>query len=736
LHESNNSYLNAYIRNRPTLVTVTGASGSATLQSNTYDAYSINALVDRPSLTLHDASFSTTKSVRGNVTTAQSPGATRITTYDIGGVAVTLDDGNGHKANVAPTDTTADFTPQSVKPNTNNPTTDSLLQTSFTYTASYAPSSVLYPNPNDSASVTYDSVGRVATSTSRYGAVTSYTYYPAQNQTVATTPVGTATRWQRTTTDGFGRTIRVESGSGTTAGSGTLSTVETLYGACACSPLGKVVAVSLPFAPSETEVWTQYTYDGSGRTLSVRQPDGSYTTYVYTGNTTKVTDPANHWKQFTMDALGNLTTVAEPDPTNNNNTLYSTYSYDVFSHVSGVSMTRGMAAQTRTFLYDATTARLNSVTTPEAGTVTYTYNSDGTLQSKKAKNQTTQYTYDAYQRLTKSDPGDPCQVVYYAYDWDYIYSDGQSPHQGLANGLGRLTHMTWGVPASCPYTFTEDYNYSPAGQLGLRRLTIYDNHAQKQVQMQSAFSYDGEGRVSTIEPGGVDSSNNLLPVYHYDRDALGRPSDLYFTTAPNFNVPTYLIQQGAAVYNGAGRLTSMTTTAGAVQSRQYNLNQQLTRITATQSGSTVMDLSYTFATGSTGNSGGPANNGRIASMVDNMSGEQVTYAYDQLNRLTQATAPSWGLSFGYDGFGNLLQQTATSGAPPQMSVQINPASNQITNNASYAYDANGNLTQSPGQTYTYDAANRFVSDGSTSYYYNPQGQRLMVLSAQGATIFA
>ena len=44
-----------------------------------------------------------------------------------------------------------------------------------------------------------------------------------------------------------------------------------------------------------------------------------------------------------------------------------------------------------------------------------------------------------------------------------------------------------------------------------------------------------------------------------------------------------------------------------------------------------------------------------------MNGEQVDYRYDTLGRLTQAetTGEDWGLTFGYDGFGNLLSQTPT-----------------------------------------------------------------------------
>ena len=120
-------------------------------------------------------------------------------------------------------------------------------------------------------------------------------------------------------------------------------------------------------------------------------PDGaSATTYSYLGNQTTVTDPAGKWKTFTSDVLGNLTTVLEPDPANQpGGTLTSSYTYDWMKHLVGVSMPRAGATQTRTFVYDSA-GRMTSATNPENGTVSYTYNSDNTLQYKHdAKGQDT-----------------------------------------------------------------------------------------------------------------------------------------------------------------------------------------------------------------------------------------------------------------------------------------------------------------------------------------------------------
>ncbi len=100
--------------------------------------------------------------------------------------------------------------------------------------------------------------------------------------------------------------------------------------------------------------------------------------------------------------------------------------------------------------------------------------------------------------------------------------------------------------------------------------------------------------------------------------------------------------------------------SGIAETRGYNSLLQLTQITA---GS--VNTQYTYTAG--------ANNGKIASQTDVMSGETVSYAYDSLNRLISANSTFAGQSqtFGYDGFGNLVSK-------PSLSVNVDPATNRIT----------------------------------------------------------
>jgi YD repeat-containing protein len=120
-----------------------------------------------------------------------------------------------------------------------------------------------------------------------------------------------------TTLDGFGRAALVEKGDSGSPDAST-SYVQSVYAPCACSPLGKLQKVSMPYPNGgSASAWTTYTYDGLGRTVSVQKSDGASTTYYnYAGNQTTVTDPAGKWKTTTKDVEGNLITVLEPDPAN------------------------------------------------------------------------------------------------------------------------------------------------------------------------------------------------------------------------------------------------------------------------------------------------------------------------------------------------------------------------------------------------------------------------------------
>jgi YD repeat-containing protein len=168
-------------------------------------------------------------------------------------------------------------------------------------------------------------------------------------------------------------------------------------------------------------------------------------------------------------------------------------------------MPRGATTQNRSFVYDDA-GRMTSSTNPESGTVTYTYNSDNTLQYKHdAKGQDTVYTYDIVKRVTmvqrfpngRRNAEDTCQQITYSYNsnpYDSAYSQ---------YATGRLTAAQYKV-CTANSTITEMYSYNPAGSVVDKRLHIYKPwsglDAVADVDVAYAYTDLGEYALS-IAPG-------------------------------------------------------------------------------------------------------------------------------------------------------------------------------------------------------------------------------------------
>jgi YD repeat-containing protein len=194
-------------------------------------------------------------------------------------------------------------------------------------------------------------------------------------------------------------------------------------------------------------------------------------------------------------------------------------------------------------------------------------------------------------------------------------------------------------------------------------------------------------------------------AYSYGYDTMGRPSAM---TDQGTQQPVI----SNVSYGPAGELLSLT---GVVnETRSYNTRLQLTALN---------NVSYVYAA---------ANNGKIQSQTDSVSGEQITYGYDALNRLISGVTSDnpnvtqWGQGFTYDGFGNLTDKSVTKGSAPYLSVGVDATTNRIVG---YLYNANGNQTWSGTQTLSYDYDNRMVkvdnrnSTGS-QYGYDPENKRV------------
>jgi RHS repeat-associated protein len=838
-YQSDSTYLSKYIFNRPTLTTVTTTGGTTTLSGASYDQSTLQDPGAGSYLRQHDTAFDTNYRYRGNPTSTWQAGSSMTYLYQITGVPYQMTNGSGVTVTTAPAGDTNWSLPNVLTPNGN-----SNLSTSVSYATSFAVTSVTGPN-GATGNTTYDSYGRPTSTTSLDGAVTNYTYTYLPNTQKAAITTGSNTEWKRTTLDGFGRTIKVETGHDGT----TMAVTDTQYAPCACSPLGKLWRTSVPYPdgnppssnPSNKVGWTTNTYDGSGRTLTTVKPDGASTTsYVYQGNTTQVTDPAGKLKLFTNDAIGNLVTVTEPDPNNQpSGTMATSYTYNAMNQLIGVSMPRNLAAggsytQTRSFAW--TGADLVSSTNPENGTVIYQY--DGAHHVTKrtdAKSQETHYTYDSYGRLSQvqhyawfthyglSGPYQqldelPAQDVNYYYDsnpiaynfsqntwgrlaavtfapgsantdsggtiampgsafytWNYQTGNGQPSNLSISlnnntsgattwsaaiaggswlylnsssnttasgsfntNGIGTFSivpanlsgldtgtytgtivvqdsagnqcviTVTLNVNVPSPtYAYAYHYSYNTAGRVTKQRLHV----PNPEWDFDASYAWDNQGRMtSQTYPGG---NNN----FSYQYDSMG-----------NLSAITNVV---SATYNFAGQLSTLSWGGGIQETRSYDSQLRLTSIVTGGYQNAMLNETYVHST--------TADNGRITSTVNGISGETVTYTYDAINRLASATSSngSWTQAYSYDGFGNLTGMNGSAVGTFDPATNHTGSTDANGNPTSATFDNENRMTVSGSYTYTYDGAGKRVGqtvtaqDGprqSTVWFYGIGGQRLQAFS--------
>ena len=493
------------------------------------------------------------------------------------------------------------------------------LQTNYAYNAFLGTTATTDNGNGAVASSTYDTAGRLATSKTPDGSVTTYTYGTTapftQTATVTTSDHG-QNRATITTFDGFGHAVGVVRND--SAGN-LVSQTQTKYTPASCAPFGMATQVSQPYGLNGTPVFTTTTYDGAGQRLTTTLVDGSVTSVSHNGNSTTVTDAALNWKTTTTDVFGNVTSVVEPDPAApTSNTFSTSYSYDRQNDITSVTMTRGGATQTRTFNYDPNTFQLTSKNEPETGTTSYTYNTDGTVKTKQlANNAVTTYSYDVYGRSTgwSGNLGNGTTV-----GWDQNNLGNTNLSSFTTNSYGRVAYKVVSCPGFYPtYDCAELFNYSPSGHVIGKKLVVYNasNHTNPApiISLESDFSYDYEGRLSSIT---YPDYGGAATTYAYTFDAMGRPSGM----AQGIST----VVSGAS-FNPAGQITSLNYAAPiGTEQRAYNSLNQLTNVALGD----TLNKSYLYVAGK--------NNGQISQSVDGISGESISYTYDSLKRLSRATA--------------------------------------------------------------------------------------------------
>jgi len=658
-----------------------------TLSRKTITAYDYNtscgvpsgsSVVDKPcSVTVQNSSGGTVASTtytydaNGNLL-KQTPsvGPQLQFTYNSNGTMATSNDGAGT--------TTCSYGSNSCNafPDTVTPPISALATTSVWNCYGAVPTSTTDAN-SKTTNLGYDLMNRLTSGGYPDGGSVTVAYTPTQVQTT-TKITSSVSRTDTASLDSQGRVS-----SKTVAG----VTTNTTY-----DHLGRVWTVGV----SGSGAQDTYQYDALSRVTQVTHADSTYVQTSYSNNCATTTDESGKVRQVCSDGLGRVNSVTE-DPSGL--AYQTTYGHDPLKDLT--SVTQG--SQSRSYQYDSL-GRLTQATTPESGTIYFTYDSDSTCGTSKgdlvkrvdARGTRTCYAYDTMHRPTQKSYSDGTASANYYYD--------QSSYNGLTinNGKGRRTGMSDGSGQTA-------WNYDAMG----RALTEERTIAGITATIGDTFNYDGS-LASLTYP-----SRRTIT---YGVDSLGRPqSAVDSTNNINYALSATYAAQGALASVLSGKTSSF---GGITYSLGYNNRLLPSSISASSSNGTALSLSYSFY--------GNGSPNVITNNRDN--GRTVTYGYDSLNRWNSASsqatsgADCWGQSVpapnanppGYDRYGNLQTINVSKCSAPAPSISVN-GNNQVSG---FAYNAAGDVTNDGSYSYSWDAENRLTTAAGVTYTYDGDGQRV------------
>jgi RHS repeat-associated protein len=688
--------------------------GSGTTFAYSYYGYDETTPTATSGIPQHGAGAAT----RGNQTSAHtSGGATYLTTtttyYDTGAPIATTTPNGTTQYSYDPTQTFATTTTL--------PTPSSGVQ--LATSASYDPQSgamisATGMNPGQTAQVTqYDPLLRPTAVTLPNGSQVNYAY-ATPDQTTVTQSMGNGSNAESITDlDAYGRTSRTAVYNGQSSNSWYI--VDTCYDSTGLVRFQstKYQGDALNGAIECSGNGTSYVYDALGRMTSSTNPDGT-TMYQYSGRAVKTTDVNGAQRITQYDLLGRMSVVCE---ISSNSTMpgsgspvacgtdiagtgfQTVYSYTLASNTTTVTQ----GAQTRTFQTDPA-GRTILTMEPERGATnySYTYNTTG-LQVTRTRPQANQTNASVLTTTTTQydSLGRPVTIS---------YSDGITPNMGYV------------YDAACCWTNASSATNTKGKLVVAHSLSTAANHTS------IMFSYDLMGNVTNMwqcAPSTCPTSSSQLsrPALSFSYDGAGNltgESDgasglITYGRSPAGEVTSITNQSYTGTYNPANLISNVVN--GAYGPVSYLFGNGLSQAYVYDSLGRLQGgwvCAGTPTPGCSGQSYGFYKNSKgsqVTSSDDNVMGQNISYGYDEFNRLTSvSSAGTQTFGYTYDRYGNRTAQSAPQGGPAP-SYTINTANNQIQQ---FSYDAAGNVTNDGFHSYTYDAEGNVlnVDGGSTAVY--------------------
>ena len=501
----------------------------------------------------------------------------------------------------------------------------------------------------------YDAVGNTTVITSPLGFVTRFMYDANDNVVAVTDPLGGQVAY---TYDAEDTPISVTDANGHTE-----TTTYNLAGLPVQfeDALGYLTTLEFDDAYNLTRLVnamgqaTTYDYDPLGRLLQITDPLGHLTTYTRDalGRVTAFTDANGHTTEYGYDPLGQLIRVTDA--------LSGTTAY-AYNEVGSLTVITDANGSATTFSYNFLN-QLTRETNPLGNSWWYAYDAAGQLIRRvDALWQATYYDYDSNGRLSGIRYGATPETMHpttFTYDLEGRETqmcDGLLALSGVEGGCTTHTYDALGRPTSTTdwlgRTITRTYDAAS----NLTGLT-YPNG------FEVGYAYNANDWLTTFTDPRGDSST-------FGYNALGQATFIHHANGTRVGL----------AYDPAGRLL-------ALINRGADMRVQ---------------SAYRYAMDAVGNRVQVVEE---RAPFDGVGANVIithTYAYDPLDRLIGAATedPASNTNYAFDAVGNRLSKTGTVLAPDAgvPALPVAPAPEQV----SYAYNAANQLTEiaEPGATTT------------------------------------
>jgi len=545
---------------------------------------------------------------------------------------------------------------------------------------------------------------KLASSTDRGGALTTYSYDDASQVTTVALPLGRTWRYA------------YSSGGQPTSITNPLSQQTTI----AWSPDLQVSSVTAPNGAA-----ISYSYNDNGALRSVTDALGNQTQLTYQNLAVDGNDVAGKWASGrTIPHESQLATKTDP-----------------------IGVATGSGHQWR-YAYDAA-GNLTSITDPLGNVTTNAYNADGTVASttdpdRHAPLQFQSYDGNGLPQVIVDSLGNRTKLVYDA--------------AGRVTAIQDPVHAAY-ADATTAWQYQDQFSYDAFGRV-VRESAPKSTSSEPGTLDWTDYAFDpNDNLLSATNPHyGTQTDPSGAPARTYAYDAMDRPTQV--TTPDPSATPDPNGARTQYAYDAAGRVAKATLPLGLVAGAAANsyttaydydlLDRPLTTTEYPADGSSAgarithdcYDLagdlrSVTLPRGASSFPGCPAAGTSYAPLTSPFTW---TYAYDLAHHLvTQSDPLGHTRSVAYDADGNLKTSTDENGATTTYAYDGADRMAQVTQpfdtsvsperdlTTTYTYDAAGNLTRlvSPrgiATSYQYDGDNELVrtdlpSDATTSATY-------------------